>query len=90
MGKQVKGMFVRDLSAHAISRLDAFEGEEYERKQVMVESIEHGTSLECEVYLYTDHPETKLERVEWDFDQFVKEKLALWIGKSLYYGISMV
>jgi Gamma-glutamyl cyclotransferase, AIG2-like len=84
----VRGTFVTGLTPGDISRLDYFEGSEYAKRKVKVrvlikaedcsekEDLE-GEEVETEVYVWIGR-EGDLEDGEWDFDEFVREKLALW------------
>lgn len=73
-------MLVLGLSENEIARLDLFEGEEYTRRAVEVQSISDGESYSCETYIYLDS--TALEDTEWDFASFEKDKLHLWTGEK--------
>ncbi|PKS10847.1 hypothetical protein jhhlp_002604 [Lomentospora prolificans] len=75
-GESVRGMYVTGLTDANIGRLDVFEGVEYVRRKVQVRLIETDEVKETETYIYL-HPD-HLEKGEWDFEHFKKEKLALW------------
>lgn len=75
-------------------RLDIFEGDEYARRKVNVRPIEEagertgepseeqlGAEVECETYVWIA-PRRELEDREWDFDEFVREKIGRWIGSG--------
>lgn len=80
IGDTVRGMLVQNLSQAEVKRLDLFEGDEYERREVHVNSIETGTKYTCHVYIYLD--ESKLEAQEWSFEDFEKNKLHFWTGEA--------
>lgn len=96
----VRGTVVQGLTSEDLWRLDLFEGDEYERKQVRVQILsaenldkisdpalrsangtesQHSTQeeLEAETYIWIAG-EHRLEDQEWDFDEFVKEKMWRW------------
>ncbi|EOD51209.1 putative disease resistance protein [Neofusicoccum parvum UCRNP2] len=92
----VRGTLVTGLTEGDIFRLDTFEGDEYERRRVPVRVVTAGrvdatdvpggvfapTETEevvAETYVWTAG-EDRLEPGEWDFDEFVREKLRRWVG----------
>ncbi|KAE9968560.1 hypothetical protein EG328_007493 [Venturia inaequalis] len=89
----VRGTLVEGLTDGDIWRLDLFEGDEYERKKVSVRVItskEQGTGepseedlgdeVQAESYIWIAG-EHQLEDGEWDFDEFMREKMAYWAGE---------
>ncbi|KAF2084599.1 hypothetical protein K490DRAFT_48664 [Saccharata proteae CBS 121410] len=94
-GASVRGTFVTGLTDENIMRLDLFEGSEYERRKVTVrllkqdgeseEGVLNGEGktkmeeVEAETYVWIAG-EHELEHEEWDFDEFVREKLWRWAG----------
>ncbi|MBF0353020.1 MAG: gamma-glutamylcyclotransferase [SAR324 cluster bacterium] len=75
---QVEGILYRDVSEIELSRLDAFEGEMYERVQVMVE-----LPPEChlqESFVYRIHPDfrNELTRDPWTSIWFEQHGLKLF------------
>ncbi|KZF20325.1 hypothetical protein L228DRAFT_250000 [Xylona heveae TC161] len=94
-GHTVRGTFVSGLSQSDVWRLDVFEGDEYARKPVTVKALSkigdesgegniEGEALEAETYIWIAG-EDKLEKREWDFGEFRKEKLSRWAGSSKEY-----
>lgn len=83
-GKCVKGTYVTGITDMDIWRLDAFEGGEYKREVVTTKILNddgtEGEDVECSIYVY--RYEHGLVKAEWDFEQFVKEKLHHWVGES--------
>lgn len=88
----VRGMLVSGLTDGDIWRLDIFEGDEYERRKVKVRVIDDegdvnvepteeqlGNEVEAETYIWTAGTE-HLEDSEWDFKEFVRDKLSRWAG----------
>lgn len=70
-----------------IYRLDYFEGDEYERRKVKVKLVdegEGGKELEAETYVYIAGDDT-LEKMEWDFEEFRRERLHRWTDESEEY-----
>ena len=90
----VRGTLVTGLTDGDLWRLDIFEGDEYERRKVTARELKYegdinveptedqlGASVEAETYVWIS-PETRLEDNEWDFQEFVKEKMWAWVGDS--------
>ena len=90
----VRGTLVEGLNEGDMWRLDIFEGDQYERRRVTVRPIENdgermgepkeeelGTEVECETYVWIASRH-ELEDGEWDFDEFVREKIGRWIGRG--------
>ncbi|TLD18821.1 gb [Venturia nashicola] len=90
----VRGTLVEGLTDGDIWRLDIFEGDEYERKKVSVRVItneEQGTGepsedqlgdeilAESYIWIAGEH---QLEDEEWDFDEFMREKMVYWAGEE--------
>jgi gamma-glutamylcyclotransferase (GGCT)/AIG2-like uncharacterized protein YtfP len=90
----VRGTLVSGLTDGDMWRLDIFEGSEYVRQTVQARPIvrnqdsktepkdeDLGNDIECETYVWIA-PEEDLEDGEWDFEEFVREKIARWVGES--------
>lgn len=80
-GHSVRGVYATGLTDANMVKLDYFEGSEYERKKVKVrllegESASEGEEKDVVAYIFL-FPE-RLERGEWDFEQFRKDKMAYW------------
>lgn len=88
-GKSVRGTYVTGLTDGDIWRLDCFEGSEYERKVVkcvlLGEGGEEIGEVEAETYVYVAG-EDRLEKGEWSFEFFRKEKLKNWADGEEYEG----
>ena len=92
----VRGTLVTGLSARNVYRLDVFEGDEYKRQRVSVQLISPGTgdgsgelggkAVDAETYVWIDGEE-RLEEGEWDFKNFVREKLGRWVGHKEYLEV---
>ncbi|GHT91687.1 hypothetical protein FACS1894116_00650 [Betaproteobacteria bacterium] len=66
----VSGILYRDLPAAALTRLDAFEGEQYVRRPVTVLSAD-GTQLDAESYIFRPQYAELLLPGEWDYARFL-------------------
>lgn len=84
----VRGTCVRGLTAADQWRLDVFEGDEYERVKVRIRPLdasgEQKDEVEVETYVWIG-PLEDLEKNEWDFEEFKREKLSRWAGTSDAY-----
>lgn len=93
-GKSVLGTCVAGLTDQNIRNLDFFEGDQYQREKVKVRLLDgvkvmelggtEGKEVEAETYVFTakDH----LVEEEWDFHEFVREKLWRWADLSEEYA----
>jgi len=87
-GHCVRGTYVEGLTDADVHHLDVFEGGEYERRKVGVripvreggEEIE-GEEKGAQVYVFTAG-EDSLEKKEWDFEEFRREKMFRWTDAS--------
>ncbi|KAH8929276.1 PLP-dependent transferase, partial [Atractiella rhizophila] len=75
----VLGVVVEGLDAREVEYLDIFEGSEYERQVVTVELTDTEESLVAQIYIWIS-PRSHLENAEWNYDDFVREKLTQWVG----------
>jgi len=86
----VRGTYVQGLTAGDLWRLDIFEGDEYSRKKVKVKVLDkvgdekgrgniEGDEVEAETYVWIAG-EHLLEKVEWDFGEFQRDKMRRWVG----------
>lgn len=91
-GSSVRGVLVENLSDAAVSRLDSFEGDEYERREVHVQTVpaeqlpgassssESGArTISCQTYIWLDPAQLLPE--EWDFETFERDSLHRWTGE---------
>ncbi|KAH8805973.1 AIG2-like family-domain-containing protein [Xylogone sp. PMI_703] len=87
-GHTVRGTYVTGLTDVDIWRLDLFEGSEYDRRTVKVALLEGegeaGNEVEADTYVYTAGDD-QLEKVEWDYEVFRKEKMHRWADHSYEY-----
>ncbi|PBP24973.1 disease resistance protein Aig2 [Diplocarpon rosae] len=94
--REVRGTYVTGLTEGDIWRLDRFEGSEYDRRDVVVTLLsedEDGKGVEAEgkaperktqTYVYTAGEE-RLEKEEWDYEVFRREKMHRWADASDEY-----
>ena len=85
----VRGTFVNGISAEDQWRLDLFEGAQYDRLAVKVRLLEgdevaEGREVEAETYVWCEGGDG-LEDGEWDFEEFMKEKMGRWVGNDKEY-----
>ncbi|ROT39319.1 hypothetical protein SODALDRAFT_332757 [Sodiomyces alkalinus F11] len=95
-GRSVRGIYVTGLTDANIDKLDSFEGDEYERRTVKVKLLEQvgdddaeGESLvegeektaDTYVFIYPD----QIERGEWDFEHFRRERLRYWAREEFSF-----
>ena len=81
----VRGSLVTGLTDGDMYRLDIFEGDEYARQKVRVQTINDCLELddprEAETYVWIA-PRARLADDEWDYDEFVREKMWRWAGTA--------
>lgn len=85
----VRGTLVTGLTDGDVWRLDLFEGGDYARRRVRVRvlaeeagaGVESGEECEAETYVWIAG-EDVLEESEWDFAEFVRDKMARWVGSG--------
>lgn len=89
-GESVRGTYVTGLTDADVYRLDIFEGSEYRRDTVQVVLLGDGKDsgtpdtekFYAQTYVYSAGDDA-LEFGEWDFDDFVKNKMAgRWTSDS--------
>ncbi|KAK9240115.1 hypothetical protein V1525DRAFT_396030 [Lipomyces kononenkoae] len=78
----VKGILVRNVTVDQISRLDDFEGDEYERRTVVVTAEDTESAIEAQCYVWVDEPK-RLTGVDWDFEEFMRTRFKQWIEKEM-------
>ncbi len=78
-GSSVSGRLYLDVGEAACARLDAFEGEQYERTAVTVK-LSDGRELEAWTYLFKPEFSAQLEAGEWDVQRFEREGKARFIA----------
>lgn len=74
LGEQTVGLVYLDVDPQSVRRLDAFEGDFYERVTMAVE-LENGDLLECDAYLVRPEHHNLLLEEKWDFEEF-RERLS--------------
>ncbi|OAL43110.1 hypothetical protein IQ07DRAFT_616590 [Pyrenochaeta sp. DS3sAY3a] len=87
-GACVRGTLVTGLTDGDVWRLDVFEGGEYVRVGVRVRVLRQDKSktenveaeeVDAETYIWVAGAH-RLEAEEWDFAEFVREKMGRWVG----------
>lgn len=86
----VRGTCATGLTDADIWRLDIFEGSQYVRKTVKIKKLTEegdveGEEVEVETYVWIAGKEL-LEKGEWDFKEFTRDKLKWWMGHDVYEG----
>ncbi|TCJ13842.1 gamma-glutamylcyclotransferase [Parasulfuritortus cantonensis] len=69
-GGCVEGVLYRGVDAAGLVRLDAFEGEMYERRQVRIE-LASGTTVTAWCYVFGEPYRHLLQPGEWSFETFL-------------------
>ncbi|KAL0943767.1 AIG2-like family protein [Colletotrichum truncatum] len=85
-GGSVLGIYATGLTDANVLKLDLFEGSEYEKRIVTVKvrgDDGKGEEKQATAYIYR-HPE-HLERVEWSFEEFRKDKMHVWTRESYVF-----
>ncbi|KAF1991160.1 hypothetical protein K402DRAFT_389357 [Aulographum hederae CBS 113979] len=93
----VRGTLVTPLTSADIFRLDIFEGDQYERQLVKVRplvevgdesgegNVEGEEEVEAETYVWIAGERHLEMGEEWDYGEFVREKIGRWVGTSEEY-----
>jgi gamma-glutamylcyclotransferase (GGCT)/AIG2-like uncharacterized protein YtfP len=79
----VAGILYRGLDADALARLDAFEGEMYERVPVQVNPV-GGQSVTAWCYIFLDR--ARLLTGDWDHAAFLAEGKARFLARYLGFA----
>lgn len=83
----VPGRLYRDVDETAWARLDAFEGDEYDRTEVTV-ALADGSAVSAQVYLFRAKFAQRLLPGEWDAEAFDREGRARFIAR--YTGFAQL
>lgn len=83
----VAGRLYRDVDAAAWARLDAFEGDEYERVDVLV-ALADGRTVPAQVYRFKGDVAERLLPGAWDVDAFGREGRARFLAR--YVGFDVI
>ena len=86
-GGLVPGRLYRDVDEAAWARLDAFEGDEYERADVVV-TLAGGATLAAQVYRFRAEFLPRLLPGDWDADAFEREGRARFMAR--YVGFDLL
>ena len=79
VGSSVTGRLYLDVGEAAMTRLDAFEGEQYERTAVTIKLLD-GHELPAWTYLFKPEFSGQLEAGEWDAQRFEREGKARFMA----------
>ncbi|KAK9377809.1 uncharacterized protein V1513DRAFT_422356 [Lipomyces chichibuensis] len=82
LNSSVKGILVRNLSVEQVSRLDEFEGDEYERRTVIVNVEDTEEVVEAQCYIWVDDLK-RLSDCDWDFKEFMQKRFKQWIEEEM-------
>lgn len=85
-GGLVPGRLYRDVDAQAWARLDAFEGEEYERVGVLV-ALPDGRALPAQAYRFRAAFADRLLPGDWDAEAFAREGRERFIARYAGFGV---
>lgn len=86
-GAQVQGVLYSRLDASAFRRLDAFEGEQYQRETVEVTLLD-GRRLKADTYVIKPEHAARLLPFDWDFEAFLASGKTRF--QSRYTGFSRI
>jgi gamma-glutamylcyclotransferase (GGCT)/AIG2-like uncharacterized protein YtfP len=81
-GAAVPGVVYFDLPDGAWARLDAFEGEMYQRTRVTV-ALDDGRELRAHAYVFRPAYATRLGTGDWDFETFLAQGKAQFMNRYL-------
>ncbi len=79
-GAKIPGLIYEDFGETALMLVDHYEGELYERLQLVVKD-EKGESVLCWVYVIRPERRDVLTDQEWDRETFVKNHLANYLSE---------
>jgi hypothetical protein len=89
-GHSVRGVYATGLTDANMSKLDTFEGSEYDKEKVKVKLLnrdgtvsDEGEIKETTVYVFNSPK--YLEKREWDFEEFRKTKMRNWTRGGLAF-----
>lgn len=85
-GGLVPGRLYRDVDAATWARLDAFEGAEYERVDVVVQ-LADGSMLPAQVYRFRDTFSPRLLPGDWDVAAFEREGRARFMARYVGFDV---
>jgi gamma-glutamylcyclotransferase (GGCT)/AIG2-like uncharacterized protein YtfP len=86
-GGLVQGRLYLDVTADAWVRLDAFEGQEYERADVVV-ALADGRRLPAQIYRFRDAFADRLLPGDWDVEAFAREGRQRFMAR--YVGFELI
>ena len=84
-GGAVAGMLVGGVSPALLARLDRWEGAEYERRLVRVETERGGACALAHVYALAPRTLPRVLPENWDAVAFEREHLARWLRMAMRF-----
>ncbi|OLN84956.1 AIG2-like protein [Colletotrichum chlorophyti] len=85
-GGSVLGIYATGLTDANVLKLDFFEGSEYEKNTVTVKVRgENGAEEDKQATAYIYKNPASLERVEWSFEEFRKDKMHIWTREGYVF-----
>ncbi|KAH7361978.1 hypothetical protein B0T11DRAFT_351869 [Plectosphaerella cucumerina] len=94
-GQSVLGVFVTGLTDANVSKLEQFEGSEYDREAVTLKLVVKAGDAKGEGQVlgeersstaYVFNNPDRVEKGEWDFEHFRKEKLSTWARDEIFFS----
>ncbi|KAK8142754.1 hypothetical protein G3M48_008297 [Beauveria asiatica] len=87
-GQSVRGIYVTGLTTANVQKLDHYEGTEYrlETVKVRLDGVEEGAGKELETKTYVFLKPKELEKREWDFEEFKRDKMKMWTRNGYCEG----
>ncbi|KAM3458245.1 hypothetical protein MY5147_002404 [Beauveria neobassiana] len=88
-GQSVRGIYVTGLTTANMQKLDHYEGSEYRLETVKVRLDGEnkgaaGKEVETRTYVFLKPKE--LEKREWDFEEFKRDKMKMWTRNGYCEG----
>ncbi|HEU4429545.1 MAG TPA: gamma-glutamylcyclotransferase family protein [Myxococcota bacterium] len=80
----VTGVLVGGVSPALLARLDRWEGVEYERRLVSVETLDGAPAL-AHVYALAPRTLPRVLAIDWDAAAFEREQLARWLRMATHF-----
>jgi gamma-glutamylcyclotransferase (GGCT)/AIG2-like uncharacterized protein YtfP len=78
--ESVSGVLYAEVDEQSMRVLDAFEGEEYERKEVVVK-LDSGEELKAFAYVIRPQYRSRLSDAPWDFEAFMQTELQAFMAR---------
>ena len=83
----VVGVVYRNIPIDVWTKLDQFEGDTYDRREVKIE-LANKTSLDAMTYVLKSEYAPQIDSVEWDFEKFLrKDKIKFIQGYKGFFAL---